>query len=426
MKAPPAPGDRPSLASARRTHWRSWLLQEWGLIILAGVLAVIIWEITSTNVIRELRIEDVRVKLVVLERDQDRVGAVLNEKNATVTLEMVCSERERRAVHEALTLTGGGVATLELQISPEITSDGIRRINPLDVWRWPVGNAAEIELEAERPDGRVYLIEGIQQVHIAQPPTIPDAAELERRGFMLQTLDPNTSASATIQVTPSFVEFRAPKAILGSSGGPFTMTPDPIDLTGLLAEENFSPGVIQNRELSFSRWINAADLATNDENEKKRVRNYRGQLPTVQASARFALQRKQEEPFQNRVEILLDPAFAWEFDGQSPDRLIREEVPARFEGELVGPADALREIREQPEKWHWAIWVDRPQEGWPETGAMANAEDNVRKGVRAQMVWVPLDPTWARRGVVFKPNAEKNEDQFFLKIEPRKPAGNGG
>ena len=415
MKAPPAPTERPNLETARRVGWRTWIFQEWGLLILAAVLAVIIWEITSTNVIRELDIQGVRVELYVAEQDRDRVGAVLDRDDTRVTLQMTCSERERRAVHEALTAVGGGTPVLRLRIHPEV-AETVRPIgeNYGDVWQWPVNNAEEIELSATMPSGRVYRIEGLQQVHIAPPPTKPSAEQLRGLGYQLQTLDPDTPAAAKIKVAPGFMEFRAPKAILGASDGPFTMIPDEIDVRSLFEGETPQLGVIQTFELSFTDWRAAKHFATNDSDEKGRVAQFRAGLPVVRATARFALQRIETKPIQNRIEVLLNPAYAWEFDGVSPDRLIREEIPWQFSGELVGPADALKEIAERKGDWHWAIWVEEPKDGWPKTDSMMDTADNVRKGVRAKIVWVSSDPTWVRRGVYFDPDQGKNEDGFFL------------
>ena len=63
---------------------------------------------------------------------------------------------------------------------------------------------------------------------------------------------------------------------------------------------------------------------------------------------------------------------------------------------------------------------------WPKPDAMMETADQVRKGVRAKIIWVPSDPTWTRRGVYFEPNPGKNEDGFFLKVYPRKDADKNG
>ena len=428
---PPPAQQRPGLEEQeRRGGWRTWLLQEWGLLVLAAVLSVLIWEITSQAVIREDVIENVPVRLVVSAQDEERIGAVLNAPDVRVDIAYTGSERERFAVLEALTAVGGGTPVLELQIAPEINEDSRDVSDTLDHWRWPVDNAAEIGLRASmRGIGRVYKIEGMQQVHIAQPETTPRTSEdpeqdeLGKLGYELQLLDPGTSAATHIQITPGFVEFLAPRAILGGGAGALTMTPDPIDLRPLLEGEAPQVGKVVTFELTFNQWRAATKVPAD---QRVRVALYRQTLPPIKAVAKLALQRTASLSVRNRLEVLLAPAFSWDWDGPSPEAVIRDATPMEFEGELVGPADALAEIAKHKDKWSWVIYVSEPAEqGWPKVGAMTNPDDQTRKGVRATIEWLPQGGEfhWKQRGVRFKPNAAKGEDQFFLKLGLRKPSG---
>lgn len=418
MKAPPANAERPSLDSARKGSWFAWFLQEWGLLLLAAVLAVIIWEITSQRVIEPRRIEDVAVRLVIPAEARERVGAVLHAQDPTVTLELTGSERQMYAVLAALNRTGGGTPAIELEVDPAFENPS-RPLSEMDAWRWPVAEADEMHLKATSiPAGTVYRIEGMQQVHVAHPPTIPSAEALREAGYVLQLLDPDTPAGATIQVSPGVVEFLAPRAILADGDGPLVMTPDPIDLRTLYMKpdgsgERDAPklGVVQSFELTFTDWASVPGP----------VGVYRKKLPTVKATARLALQRVEKRALANRIEALLNPAFTWDFDGTPVTTIDRVSSPNQFTGHLTGPADALDEIAKNRDQWMWAIYVSEPDDGWPKKDAMGNNEDASRKGVRATIVWVPQDPSWIRRGVRFVPEAANGEDIFSLKLELRKP-----
>lgn len=436
MSATPPPAQRPHLEeNPRERGWTSWLLQEWGLLVLAAVLAVLIWEITSQAVIKEQVIANVRVRLVIAAQDVERVGAVLNSADTRVDLALTGSERERFAVLEALTAVGGGTPVLELQVSPEISDESRDISDTLDFWRWPVDNADAIGLRASMRDiGRVYKIEGMQQVHIAQPETIPATSPdprkgpLAQRGFQLQLLDPGTTAATHIQVTPGFVEFLAPRAVLGGGEGALTMTPDPISLEELLAGEAPQVGEVKTFTLTFNRWRSATDVQVA---ERERVRQYRASLPPIKATARLALQPISALQADGRLEVMLDPQFDWDWDGPAPQAVIRDATPMSFVGELVGPADALAEIAANPDKWMWAIYVTEPEAkpgeegGWPKVASMMDPADQTRKGVRATIEWVPQESGshWIQRGVRFKPSAAKGEDQFFVKVFPRKKKG---
>ena len=428
MTAQPPPTERPSLESARRGSWKSWLLQEWGLLILAAVLAIIIWEITSTNVISEQRIEGVRVELEIADEHQSRIAAVLDDPAVRVDIAMECSERERNAVLAALTETGGGTPLLRLRVSPEIADANESRVlvDGIDAWLWPVANAAEIDMRATFPGGRVYRIEGLQQVEIRMPPTTPDREELGKLGYALKLLDAGSSAATEIQVTPAFIELLAPRALLAPGDGPAVMTPDAIDLSALLADDGARTGSLQTFELSFTQWRKAAELrGTVQEVTERRVAHYRESLPPFKASAKLALVRTATLTETHRIEVLLDPKYEWDYDGPAPD-VIRDATPMQFTGTLTGPADALAEIKANKDQWTWAIWVSEPDEkdgGWPTAGAMSDAEASVRKNVPARIVWVPKDSTWIERGVRFDP--QPGEDEFSVKIWLRKKSGGG-
>lgn len=420
MKAPSAHPERPSMDSARRRSWKTWVFQEWGLIILAAVLAVIIWEISSTQVIREQRIDDIRVELVIADEDKARITAVLDNPIDTISIAMTCSERERYAIASALTEAGGGTKTLRILVAPEIT-DASRAIQPgLDRWLWPVANAEEIDMRATMPPGRVYRIDGVQQVGISTPPTLPDVEGLRDREFDLQLLDPGTSAAANVQVVPSFVEFLAPRMILGRGEGALTMQPDPIDLRTLLGSDTLRLGEVMIFELSFTRWRNAelpSDVGYSAE-ERRRVRQFRNALPPIKATAKLALQRQVRKPVENRLEALLHPRFTWSFDSGAPLGANLETTPYDFKGTLVGPADVLDEVIANKDKWTWAIAIRKPDEGgWPDASAMADA-DKQGKVSEARIVWVPENEDWIRRGVRFEP--DPSTEVFYVKVNLRK------
>jgi len=425
VKAPPPQTDRPALDSDRHLTWHGWLFQEWGLLILAAVMAIIIWEITSSQVISELQVEDVRVELVIAGQDAERIGAVLNQPDTRVTLEMNCSERERHAIHAALTKAGGGIPVLRLQVNPEVGKDASRAISSSrDAWLWPVDNASDIGLRAKMPPGRVYKIEGVQQVNIARPPTIPDTQALAALGYVLRVLDPDTSAAADIKLSKAFLEFRAPRAVFAAGEQTLAMTPDALDLRPLLEATPLPLGKLQTFELSFNGWAAAEqDRTTNDPAEQTRVAQFRSNLPLERVTAKLVLERVEARAFTGRLEVLLHPDFTWDFEGQAPDEIVREIVPLTFKGKLSGPADALAEIEKAPELWDWAIWVSRPDKGWPKASTMGAPDERTRKGVRANIVWVPLNTDWVRRGVRFVPDPAKGEDQFFLKLGLRSKDG---
>ncbi len=400
-----ASGDRPSLESARKAPFRVWILQEWGLILLAAVLAIILWEVTSTRVIRELRITGVRVLLDVSDDDQKQIGAVLSNRDETVTIEMTCSERERFAVLAALTKTGGGTPALRLKVSPRL--EGAKRPFDLSIesWLWPVDNAAELGMRVPKvPVGTVYRIEGMQQVHIAKPRTIPDAAGLAELGYKILITDPDSEPPVDIRLDHAFMEFLAPRAVFSdTTEGGLSMEPDPIDLNAILASEAPPLGKPQTFSLTFNQWRSAHP--------------YRSRLGLQKVTATLTLYRPADATFKNRMEVLLHPQFEWAESSAKPD--FTPGPPYEFKGTLSGPQWILDEIAKDLAGWMWQMWIAEPSDGWPVSTMVA--ADEWKKNVPARIEWVPLRPEWKNKGVRFVPKENSGEDGFTVKIKRRTP-----
>ncbi|MDA1195648.1 MAG: hypothetical protein O2894_10755 [Planctomycetota bacterium] len=414
----PASSERPGLDSARRRGWTSWFLHEWSLLLLACVLAVIIWEITSTRVIREQRIEGVRVELQVAQADRERSVALLDTADAAVTIELTCSERERLAVLAALTETGGGTPALRLRVNGDVLEGTARAISASkDNWLWPVSNAEDIKMRAALPRGTIYRIEGMHQVNIARPATIPSTDELAKRGFRLGVADPTNRPPVDIALSRAYLEFLAPRALLGSGSGGLSVAPDAIDLRPLLVDDAPPLSAPLRFQLSFHGWRQAGDVA--DATQRERARQFRSQLEIEPVHATLTLERVAAVQLKNRIEALLHSDFEWMVETDVAE-LQRGGAPFTFTGSLQGPAAVLREIVDAPADWSWAIWISEPTTGWPRPSMGPEAADGEwTKGVPARIVWVPRRDEWRDRGVRFVPQAGSGQDNFYVKIRAR-------
>jgi len=397
----PAPTDRPTLASSRRTSWRAFLLQEWGLLLLAAVLALIVWKITSDRVIQPFKIGSVEVVLEVEPAIRDRVGAVLTGPN-TFDLELVCSEREYNEAREALDRGGKPQVGLRVGTAPE---SGSRVFNTDDHYAWPFANHERILAPntARFPAGRVFAL---APAHPRVDWADEDAATVPTR----TALKEGREIRVSITVSRDTVSVLAPKG-RENEAAYTVLTPDPINLVSVVGELVADGDVPFDRplvyDLTFEGWRNPRD-------EVERAWRRQLDIPAIQATVTLT-QIATSTP-KNGVVLQLSDDYEVELD--------RVGIPGlssvgklTFTGTLIGPKGILDALERDPEGWAWGIDVlDR-----------ANLPDSTMGGggeflkVDARLFWYPKKVEYRDHGVRFKP--ERGQDVFSIKVRwnPRKP-----
>ena len=412
----PAPQDRPTLDAARRLTWKGWLLQEWGLMLLAAVLAVLVWQITADKVIDERTIERVRIELFVPEADRERIGAVLETEGTTTTVRLKGSERARFAVDRALRATGDGQPVLRLRVSPNLTAGSAKRpLNPsTDVWMWPVDNAEEIALQAELRPGVVYRLEREQQGAIAVPALTTRTQETATK----------KGIAVDVEISRRTFAYLAPEEVITgrrTPGSPALLVPDPLHLHDILDAEDVPFGKTLQFDLSFNGWREARDA---DTGIQAVVRNYRQFLALPKVKATVVLRQigvladEGKGYTKNQLVVQLDPKYQWEIDPQTVDGVLHGST-WQFAGTLVGPFDLLQKIRDNKGDWNWQVWVKEPDGGWPTSPGMSD-EPSPWTETTGEIQWVPKRKEWRGQGISFRPEARQDSIPIKVRLYPRK------
>lgn len=359
MSAVSAP-ERPNLRSARRPGWRVFLLQEWGLLLLAAALTLIVWLVVRDRVLEDAEIEDVEVQLKVEEHNRDRVAAVLTGDGNTVDLSLRCSRREKEGIEAQLKKDGWRVEMLVRDIPRR--ERGKRQLNHrIDRYQWKFAHERVFKegKEPDAPEGYVFRLEP-REVTIAPPPTQPPAEQFEA----------DQQIRAKISVTPPLVNLPMP---VNAEDEP--LTPDPINLERLLERGDVALGQAVTLPLTFKQWRSRSSA----ENPSA----YRAQvaLPPVQATVE--LLAVGEMKIRNDLLVLIDQR-KYEYDPKSLQSVNGVLVIPKltFEGLLRGPRAELERLKKDKEEqrgnWIWGVRIkeigelpEKPAEGAePETKSL--------------------------------------------------------
>jgi hypothetical protein len=385
----PDPRERPSLASARRLGWQAWLLQEWGLLVLAVVLTVIIWDVTSKQVIKPHTIEGVEVVLRLRPGDEDRIGAVLDEAPTLVDVSIRTSARRRDEVVEALHRDGRLV--LELLVNPNVNAES-RPINATDRWLWPFDDHETIDARAPLPTrtGRVFRLRGMRQGPILMPDTIPPRAQLEAEHGITVRMDLSQA---------TYSDLLAPGSVLGEG-----LRPDPIDLTEILAQDALPEGNWPAR-LSFSQWREAPGDAPQ--------RAYRRGLRLPEVTATLAFDRLVKKSIENKLVVLLDPdRYEW----VTPEVARPAMTYLVFTGDLLGPKRAIERLEKSLEDWCWGVRV-RPRSDRPLPEKPTDGGETDFTTVDAEVVFMRVGEAFEFAKVTFE--RKPGQDSFDLSVRRR-------
>lgn len=390
--------DRPTLAGSRRTSWKVWLFQEWGLLLLAAALAVIIWEITSQRVVKSRWLRGVEIRLEVDPSLRDRVGAVLTGKT-TRDFEVICSERERNEALEALDQEGRPVVVIRIT---EPLEAGKRALNArIDKYAWPFANHDRILSpgSADAPDGEVFaLAQANPSVKWSDPQkaTVPSRSDLDARGI-----------DVTIKISRDTVGLLAPKG-REDDPGYTVINPDAINLVSVAGELVPHDDIPYDRplpyDLTFEDWRGAQDTP------------WRRGIPLPAIKATVTLTQSGEASLKNRVIVQLPDEYEADPDRQGTTGLSRAGK-LLFTGKLRGPQADLDALANELNGWAWGIEIIDPAE-LPD-GTMNNGQSEWKK-VRARFFWYPTDAKrFADHGIRFIPEPEQEDFDLKVRWNPR-------
>lgn len=397
MKSNVSP-DRPSLKSARPRDWKVWFFQEWGLLLLAGVLAILIWEITSRRVVKSHVLGPVEMRIEVDEALQGRVGAVLTG-NRTRSFELVCSEREMFEAREALDHDGRAVVVVKVT-DADVSKP--RDITRNDQYAWPFADHERIlpgGLALPPSGGKVFPLTAASP-RVAwredDDATRPTKSELLARQIGISW----TLSQPTVALLAPEGSEKQPRWIF--------LEPDPINLMTVVGK---AAGDIEPKDIPFDRPL-PYKLTFNNWRERggeKWQIAWRQGLTLPEITATLTLTQNGERPLTNRLLVNLPD----EYEADPP----RDSVPGinaismQLEGTIKGPKAVLDALQGDPSGWAWVIEViDASQ---LKEGTMGTQPTPWQK-LQARIDFSPTKAEFRNKGITFVP--ADGQDRFDLKV----------
>lgn len=365
--------------------WRLLVRREWGLLVLAGALTVMVFSLVSDDITREWSLTAVPV---TADTGADDLVVLFPPGRASLKFDLLGSNSDFLEAERATRGPGARPARLLLG---EVRAAS-RRLGVRDrlVVPFPESYVKQGSLdEALRSlEGFVYRVRP-REVAIATPATIPDAEKLvSEHGVTCEIV--LEGSSTTSLLLPD-----------GMALGP--LTPDPIDLTALLRDRP-ADGTLQPlaTKLQFSAWC-AEGRAEGEQLYRSHVA-----LPSVGVEVRWTISDAawDSTALANTVVLLVKDRSAFDFRVPANDRIGMDDLMYRVEGLIRAPRDLHARLQaagaanlagETLGGWVWGIEIvagELPHAGEP-------PDPNVR--LEGHLRFVPLHPDFQDPRIRFEP-----------------------
>ena len=401
--AGPSAGAETAQTTAQERSWKTFIVQEWSLLLLAAAMTLTSWLIVREQIVANHVIEDVWVELAVDHDMRDRLGAVLIGNENKIDVKLSCSEREKNEAVLAMIRNGRKTVTLRVRQEPTGEYRSFNRGD--DTYDWPF-DSQRILKEFEMPKGSVFKLSR-RPVRVEPPLTVRTPEALEKvEGLKVDIVPEQLS-----------VEMNVPIGVFDVPLTPDEVRIDPGEFTLRADGKSYNPRPIT---LTFENWRERPD---GDEWRKA----YRAQLRLPSIKAMVTLTQVGSVVVKNRLLIQL-PGDDWQVDtSDARDSIdgIVSTLPLAFEGKLRGPKKVLDELeddegRTNAGKWSWGLVLKQDPERVFEDPNVKDIKDGEGYvAMSAEIVWLAY-ADFKNRGVRFAP--APGETDFTVKVR-RRPKG---
>jgi hypothetical protein len=303
----------PSATRARHRGWRRFLLEEWGLLLLALVLAILMWEVVRAGVEHEEYVRGVRI----VPRTPAGHRAYVD---GPIAFPLRGPRGQVESWRAALARTGDSII---LEVGENAAGEDRRSLRPgrdrfvFPFPEWLLGAAGR---DLVPTGGSVYrLLE--QTVAVAEPRIVlPEG-------------------TPRVTINPPTVTVVAPRGVLGDR-----IQPDPLDLREVF-QPPFDLATPIQRRLTFNEW-----------REDRRPAGERGygreradvEVPEVSVTVTVVLP---ETEIENDYQVRALPGWTVEVENREGFR------GTRYRGLVRGTRSQLDALRNQPYLWMWVLSV---------------------------------------------------------------------
>lgn len=406
MSDPVAPPSASSgLAGGGGISWRLLLKREWGLLVLALALSLMVFSLVRSDIDREQVLADIPITAHAAQPDI-QVRFAPGEDRIQLTL--MCSQMDYREAERSVIGPEGTPVRVILGDVPAAT----RPLGTRDRLELPFSPSfvkpGSIQTALAGLKGWAYVTEP-RTIRYLEPATIPSAEELLATYGVECTLTYTQSAERIEGVI--FPRGMEPK---DEEANRAAIRPDPVDLTPYLPSAPVADGL----EIEIGTPVRFREWRTRGEKDHPdRVWRESMELPERKLKAQFKVVDKswRKEAVENVVVLLVRDPHQFEMQVRDRDRLGMSDLMDRVGGVLEATRPVHEALRAAGERnlvadslagWVWGIEI---KSGELPTEAGQRAE------LTGRIVFVPLGPAFAGSAVRFVPEALQSE--FPLTLE---------
>lgn len=282
-----------------------WLASEWGMMLVAIVLAFLIWAVVWNSIQEEP--PPVKVEVRPDPRNPDAYAAFFPEGEVELLFRGPRGEVER-----AIRALGSPPAVfVDVPDNPEGTGHFVF-VAGVDQYRFPFSP----RLVKEVPEARIDVYRIVHKPVAVQKPTL---------------LNVPSGYEYDIILEPEFLTLRGPSDALRAE-----LRPDALDMEGEFTENRDPVAAPITRELTFAGW----------ESEKDRLIRSVVDLPPAQAVIRF--HESQTEEITNRFEWILPDTVRIE---DFTITMSEADIGGNYTGAFTGRKEHLQRFAEAKDRW---------------------------------------------------------------------------
>ena len=389
---PPRPSD--AATQAPGPSLRLLMRREWGLIVLALALTLMVFSLVRDDISRPQELAHLVVEADT--RGADDIVVLFPRGREEITLQINGSDSD---FVEAERATRGAEGRPVRLVVGDVTGAS-RRVGPRDrlVVPFPESYLGESALDKALAslEGYVYRVKP-REMAVAVPTTQPGPANLA------------TMSGVRCEVLfdgPTTVSLPMPD---GMAPGP--LVPDPIDLRPLLAERP-ADGTIMAlaTPLTFTQWARQGSV------EGEALYRSELEMPVLKVHVKFTTSEQawDSTPMANVVVLLVKDPSLYEFRVPANDRIFMNDLMDRVEGILRAPRAVHEGLRKSAEEnlagdalrgWCWGIEIVQGE--LPRRG---DGDRPAGQELRGALRFVPLDPRYFDPAIEFIPRELQSID----------------